>query len=113
MQNLRSRISAQARKRSGLAAGLLAGLALAPVIALAQPANDNWESAQELIGLWASVTNDNSGATPQPGEPNHAGFPAANSIWYKWTAPRDGEVTVDTIGSTNQTPSFPLPPEMD
>src|SRR5882724_46331 len=79
--------------------GIFAWLSLGPATGNAQPANDNWANAQTLSGVWASATNDNSGATPEPGEPSHAGFPATNSLWYKWTAPSDGEVTLDTIGS--------------
>src|SRR4051812_4514080 len=73
-------------------------------LASAGPPNDSWQQAQELVGVWASVTNDNSGATAEAGEPNHAGFQATNSIWYKWTAPSDGEVTVETIGSGDLLP---------
>src|SRR5215204_4605528 len=74
-------------------------------LATAQPANDNWADAQELLGVWGSLTNDNSGSTAEPGEPSHGGFPATNSIWYKWTAPFDGEVSLDTLGSADV---FPL-----
>src|SRR5437588_625908 len=71
----------------------------------AQPANDNFANAQVLpSAFWASVTNDNTGATAEASEPSHAGFVPTNSIWYRWTAPMDGEVTVDTVGSgTNLT----------
>jgi uncharacterized repeat protein (TIGR01451 family)/uncharacterized delta-60 repeat protein len=65
----------------------------------AQPANDNWANAQLLTGVWSSVTNDNTGATAEPGEPSHGGFVATNSIWYTWVAPQDGEVALDTLGS--------------
>src|SRR5436190_635144 len=80
-------------------AGLVLCFALGTSSVSAQVANDDWANAQELTGVWASVTNDNTGATAQPGEPSHAGFPATNSIWYKWLAPSDGEVTLDTLGS--------------
>src|SRR6266446_6611059 len=79
--------------------GVIAWLSVGAATGKAQPVNDNWANAQTLSGVWASATNDNSNATGEPGEPSHAGFPATNSIWYKWTAPSDGEVTVDTIGS--------------
>ncbi|MGF1473500.1 MAG: hypothetical protein ACFB50_17400 [Rubrobacteraceae bacterium] len=35
----------------------------------------------------------------ESGEPNHAGNPGGNSIWYEWTAPSDGGATVSTGGS--------------
>src|SRR5258706_677854 len=76
---------------------LLTGLGISEL--RAQPANDNWANAQLLSGLWASVTNDNTGATAEPGEPSHGGFVATNSIWYAWVAPNDGEIALDTFGS--------------
>ena len=33
------------------------------------------------------------------GEPNHAGQTGGKSVWYRWTAPAAGSVTVDTFGS--------------
>ena len=65
----------------------------------AQPANDNFANAEELSGLYGTVTNNLGQATGEPGEPSHAGFPAIQTIWYKWTAPRDGEVQWDTLAS--------------
>ena len=67
--------------------------------AWAQPANDNFANAEVLAGLHGSVSNDTAQATAEPGEPSHAGFPAANTVWYRWTAPQDGEVQLDTLSS--------------
>lgn len=70
----------------------------------AQPANDNFADAEDVSslnsGLWGSVTNDLSVATAELGEPGHAGFPARGTVWYRWTAPKDGEVQVDTLASS-------------
>src|SRR5262245_13064318 len=76
--------------------------------ALAQPANDNFANAENITainaGIYGSVTNDTSLATAEPpDEPNHAGFPAFSTIWYKWTAPQNGELQLDTLSSTNDT----------
>src|ERR1035437_8790266 len=68
---------------------------------LAPPPNDNFASATVLTGDWGSTNVDNRLATAEPNEPSHAGFPANASVWYQWTAPSDGEVTLDTIGSNN------------
>ncbi|HWW00693.1 MAG TPA: Calx-beta domain-containing protein [Candidatus Acidoferrum sp.] len=81
--------------------GLLAGLGLAATSAWAQPANDRFQNATPIGGQFGSVVGSNLGATNQPGEPSHAGNPATWSIWYAWTAPESGEVTFDTLGSTN------------
>lgn len=64
------------------------------------PANDNWANAQQVVGLYGSVTNSNVGATAEPGE-THAGIAAQHSLWYAWTAPMDGDVSLDTFGSVS------------
>ena len=69
----------------------------------AQPANDNFASAEDISGLWGSVSNTTRLATGEPGEPSHAGFPAFSTIWYRWLAPQDGEVQLDTLSSTTDT----------
>ena len=50
-------------------------------------------------GDWGAVTGNNSGVVPDVGAPNIAGFPPNHPLWYKWTAPRDGDVELDTAGS--------------
>jgi uncharacterized delta-60 repeat protein len=65
------------------------------------PPNDNFSSATVLTGDSGSTNVDNTSATPESGEPSHAGFIPSHSVWYQWTAPSDGEVTLDTIGSVD------------
>jgi len=67
--------------------------------------NDNFANAANLdtANLWGSVSGNNLGATRETGEPSHAGYPATNSVWFKWTAPQDGEVQMDTLGSSIDT----------
>ena len=72
-------------------------------IGSARPLNDNFASAHGLSGSSASVSGSNIGATKESGEPNHAGFPAARSVWYFWTAPSSTRVTIDTVGSNYDT----------
>jgi uncharacterized delta-60 repeat protein/uncharacterized repeat protein (TIGR01451 family) len=79
--------------------GLVVLMALVALAVRAQPANDNFADAEELTGIWGQALNDNADATFESGEPSHAGLPPRSSIWYKWTAPMDGEVTLDTLGS--------------
>ncbi len=68
------------------------------------PANDNFANAKLLPNsAWNSITDNNVGATPEFQEPTHVGFPATNSVWYKWIAPQDGEVQMDTLGSSFDT----------
>jgi len=59
-----------------------------------------------LNGEWGSTNVDNTGGGPEIGDPAIAGEPAFSPVWFQWTAPADGEVSLDTIGShnTNGTP---------
>ncbi len=63
----------------------------------------NYTNATSLTGVWGSITQDNTDATPLPGEPSIAGFAPNAPVWYQWTAPQDGEVALDTIGSVGDT----------
>jgi hypothetical protein len=54
-----------------------------------------------LSGNSGYVVNDNTGVMPDPGAPSTAGFPPNAPLWYSWTAPVDGEVTLDTVGSVD------------
>src|ERR1035437_10361062 len=91
-------------RRLGLVAlGLIALIALATTALGAAPANDNFASASVIsVGFndWGAVTGTNAGATFEPGEPAHAGTPAVNSVWYSWTAPKDGTIYLDAFNSS-------------
>lgn len=64
------------------------------------PANDNFADAQVLSGtLPIEVEGSNRAATRESGEPNHAGFFARDSVWYRWTAATSGLVTIETCDS--------------
>jgi len=67
------------------------------------PANDNFSAAQTLSGGHGTTNGTNIRATKETGEPNHAGNTGGASVWYNWTAPANGTVTIDTIGSTFNT----------
>jgi Ca2+-binding RTX toxin-like protein len=68
------------------------------------PVNDNFANRITLVGDAASTTGTNVGATGEPGEPNHAGVSVPiESVWWTWTAPDSGQVTIDTIGSNYDT----------
>src|SRR5436853_2666948 len=54
-------------------------------------------------GAYGSESDDNSFATKEPGEPNHAGNPGGKSLWYCWTALTNTPMTIDTVGSTFDT----------
>lgn len=61
-----------------------------------------FDTAQDLSDLvFGTVTNDNTGVIADIGAPNIAGSYPYAPLWYKWTAPQDGDVELDTVGSIN------------
>ncbi|MBI4658933.1 MAG: IPT/TIG domain-containing protein [Verrucomicrobia bacterium] len=78
-------------------------LSAAPFTVTPQVANDLFANGLPLTGTSGSVSGDNSGATFEPGEPNHANANAFKSVWYRWTAPTSGRWTFDTRGSSFDT----------
>ena len=63
------------------------------------PANDLFENRTALSGTSVTATGTNVKATRQAGEPRHAGNAGGRSVWWTWTAPASGTVTIDTLGS--------------
>jgi hypothetical protein len=80
-----------------------ARLSLALLEALSPPPNDPFVGSLSLAGDTLSTTGSNRGGTRESGEPNHAAQPGGSSVWWRWTAPRSGLVTVQTTGSTFDT----------
>ena len=63
------------------------------------PANDSFANRIVLSGASVVTTGGNANATAETGEPTHAGSAAATSVWWSWTAPSSGTLTVSTAGS--------------
>jgi hypothetical protein len=62
--------------------------------------NNNFANRLLISGAPAHVTGANAGATLESGEPFQSGFLRwGETLWWKWTAPSFGTVTIDTIGS--------------
>lgn len=56
---------------------------------------DDFDQRIQLTGSAASSTGlQNTGASKQPGEPNHAGVAGGKSLWWTWTAPVSGTVNI-------------------
>ena len=67
------------------------------------PTNDDFEDSVELSGEKDSETGSNVNGTLQPGEPSPSYTSGSASVWYRWTAPTTGRVTVDLSGSAFDT----------
>lgn len=69
------------------------------------PANDKFVNAIAVVlsNGTAKVTGYNTNATKETGEPRHADNAGGHSVWWKWTAPSSGTITVDTRGSYSDT----------
>jgi len=65
------------------------------------PANDSFSAAIPIVltSTSNSWTGFNTNATKESGEPNHANNAGGRSVWWKWTAPSNGNVTLTTQGS--------------
>ncbi len=74
-------------------------------LALTKPAaNDQFRNRIQLHGINIAATGFNAGATHEVGEPSLAGS-TGKSVWWSWTAPVSGLVTIDLSGSDY---SFPV-----
>lgn len=67
------------------------------------PFNDVLANALELSGASGGTTTNNANATLEPGEPLHAGKQGGKSVWYYFTAPADGLLSLTTSNSTFDT----------
>jgi subtilisin family serine protease len=67
------------------------------------PINDHFGNASVLEGDAGVATSDNIRATKEHNEPNHAGNQGGRSVWWQWTAPSDGSLTLTTVNSTFDT----------
>ncbi len=81
-----------------LAIGVITLLAMTTDVSRAQT---NFASAEALGGFYGTMVNTNNAVVADVGAPPIDGFAPNAPLWYKWTAPQSGVVTIDTIGSTN------------
>jgi hypothetical protein len=63
------------------------------------PLNDHFANAAVLEGSTATATVNTTRATKEHNEPNHGGNDGGRSVWYRWTAPGEGSVSLTTLGS--------------
>ena len=67
------------------------------------PFNDVFANALELTGVAGATITNNVNATSEPGEPRHVGKDGGKSVWYFFTAPADGVLSLTTSNSTFDT----------
>ncbi|MBC8096974.1 MAG: hypothetical protein H7Y43_14300 [Akkermansiaceae bacterium] len=82
-------------------AGVTVELKFAPA-----PANDNFSNPIPLQGNRTRVTASNHGAGRESGEPAHLGNSGGSSVWYSWTAPASGRVTLSINNIPPYQPSY-------
>jgi len=75
------------------------GFQLNPAPLPRPPLNDNFENRAPLTGTNAFAVTNNESATKEPGEPDILGNSGGKSVWWTWTAPQNGTVTISTEGS--------------
>src|SRR6266545_2498547 len=69
----------------------------------AAPVNDARLAGTPISGTILTTTGSNVGATKEPAEQFHAGNPGGASVWWRWTAPANQTVTINTVGSSFDT----------
>lgn len=68
----------------------------------ARPFNDDFARRSILTGEFTTSRGSSHLATREPSEPAH-GATGNGSLWWSWTAPRDGNVSIETTGSAVDT----------
>ncbi|HWN94387.1 MAG TPA: hypothetical protein VNT99_05095 [Methylomirabilota bacterium] len=63
-----------------------------------RPFNDAFSNRLALVGTNIGVTASNVAATVEPGEPEHGFSSARRSVWFSWTAPHSGRVSLVISG---------------
>jgi autotransporter-associated beta strand protein len=74
-------------------------LTLGPTVS--PPSNDNFANRITLTGAHLNnVAGSNVAATAEPGEPLHADALGLKSVWWTWTAPSSGGLTLTSSGTS-------------
>ena len=71
------------------------------------PANDDFANAETITGTAGTEAGSTLASSSEVGEPNHAWassyFGGPQSVWYRWTAPAAGRVSLTTASSSYAT----------
>ena len=100
--NIQNSIKFSGNRLKQFILALAVGVGLVAGSALAAPVNDNFADAITLTGDSATQTGTGTvGATFETGEPVAAYPDTLHTVWFKWTAPSNGNFTIATTGSTD------------
>ena len=91
-------VSVAARNSVGLGPS-----ASAPAIVRPGTYDDFFATPRTINGLSGTSTSNNDFASAEANEPNHAGYLASDSVWFNYTAPASGQVSISTAGSNFDT----------
>lgn len=69
------------------------------LLASVRPANDHFTARKSLSGSTGTAGGSTRFATREAGEAVLAAGAGGHTVWWKWTAPAAGQVTLDTHGS--------------
>ena len=97
----RRRAAHDASYPRSLCLALVAGSCWAAGLAKAAPANDLFANRIVRAGTSWSEKGTTAGATVESGEPTHFSGGTGRSVWWTWTSPESGLVSLDTYPSSN------------
>jgi hypothetical protein len=69
-------------------------------VVVTQAQNDDFANRVVLTRIAGTVGAPSVLASAQFGEPAHTGHLASKSLWWTWTAPKNGTLALNTFGST-------------
>lgn len=75
-------------------AGAVESMAIHISVVPTRPDNDDWERARALAGESASDSWSLAGSSWEPGEFGSGEEGSGGSVWWRWTAPRSGKVSI-------------------
>jgi hypothetical protein len=67
------------------------------------PDNDYFTDRLVFPAGAAQILDNNTGASKEPGEKNHAFDAGGRSVWWSWVAPSNGVYSLNTVGSSFDT----------
>jgi uncharacterized repeat protein (TIGR01451 family) len=73
------------------------------LLAAGRPVNDAFANRISLIGASGDTSGQSTLASKESNEPNHASNIGGYSVWWKWVAPTNGQLSLTTSGSAFDT----------